>query len=344
MRLLFFGTPEFAVPSLQVLLDRGEDVAAVVCQPDRPSGRGQKLTAPPVKVLAAQRGLPVLQPEKLRTPEVLAALAAYAPELIVVAAYGRILSADVLHLPRRGCINVHASLLPRHRGAAPIQWAILRGDAVTGVTIMQMDEGMDTGAMLLRRSTPIGAGETYGELQERLSHLGAEALAAGLDAMRRGELVPAPQDAAAATMAPKIEKEQGRIDWTGGAVDIERQVRAFNPWPSAYTSLGGDILKVHRATVVPDSTEDGRSSPTSAAKSEAKSVANPRSTPRGSATGALSAARGAIGSIATAAEALVVVCGDRLLRLDEVQLSGKQRLTGVEFARGARLKPGEQLG
>jgi methionyl-tRNA formyltransferase len=311
LRVVFFGTPEFAVPSLQALLDRGEDVAAVVCQPDRPAGRGQKLVPPPVKVLAEKHGVAVLQPEKLRTPEVLAALRALAPELIVVAAYGKILAADVLHLPPRGCINVHASLLPRHRGAAPIQWAILRGDARTGVTIMQMDEGMDTGAMLLQRETEIGSGETYGELQGRLSHLGAAALGEALDLLGRGELHATSQDEAGATLAPKIEKEQGRIDWSSSAEEIERQVRAFNPWPSAYTALAGQLLKVHRATVYTDAFGDEESAP---------------------------------GRVLAVKNALVVACGREALRLDEVQLSGKQRLAGTVFALGARLAVGAHLG
>jgi len=306
MRLLFFGTPEFAVPSLQILLDRGESVAGVVCQPDRPAGRGQKLTPPPVKVLAESAGLPVLQPEKVRTPEFLAALRAWAPELIVVAAYGRILPVDVLRLPPHGCINVHASLLPRHRGAAPIQWAILRGETVTGVTIMQMDEGMDTGAMLLQRSLAIGEQETYGELQERLAHLGAAALSDALDALARGELIATPQDDAAATMAPKIEKELGRVDWSRPAVEIQRQVRAFNPWPSAFTSANGQLLKLHRAAVVPGG--------------------------------------GAAGAIAAVHPDLLVACGEGRLRLDEVQPGGKPRMAGAAFARGARLAPGDRLG
>lgn len=306
MRLLFFGTPEFAVPSLQILLDRGEEVAAVVCQPDRPAGRGQRLTPPPVKVLAESAGVPVLQPEKLRTPEALAGLRAYAPDLIVVAAYGKILSADLLRLPPRGCINVHASLLPRYRGAAPIQWAILRGETVTGVTIMQMDEGMDTGAMLLQRSLAIGNDETYGELQERLARLGAEALSEALDALARGDLAATPQDHAGATMAPKIEKEQGRIEWSRPAEETARQVRAFNPWPSAFTSANGQPLKIHRATAA--------------------------------------AGDGSAAVVVAIHPELVVACGEGVLRLAEVQPGGKQRMSGAAFARGARLAPGDRLG
>jgi len=309
MRLLFFGTPEFAVPSLQQLLDRGEEVVAVICQPDRPAGRGQKPTPPPVKQLALVYGLNVLQPEKLRAAEALASLRAHPADLAVVAAYGKILAADVLQLPRLGCINVHASLLPRHRGAAPIQWAILRGDAETGVTIMQMDEGMDTGPMLLQRKMAIGAGETYGELQQRLALLGAAALSAALDQIQRGAAKPTPQDGAAATMAPKIEKERGQIDWAQPAVEIERRVRAFNPWPSTFTHRSSVLLKIHRS-----------------------SVANPP------------AAEATPGMVVALKPDLVVACGSGALRLDEVQLEGKQRTPGAAFARGARLAVGDRLG
>jgi methionyl-tRNA formyltransferase len=252
----------------------------------------------------------VLQPEKLRTPESVAALRAFAPELAVVAAYGKILSGEVLRLPARGCINVHASLLPRYRGAAPIQWAILRGETVTGVTIMQMDEGMDTGPMLLQRSLGIRPGETYGELQERLAHLGAAALAEALDAMLRDDLHPQAQDEALATMAPKIDKELGSIDWQRAAEEIEHQVRAFNPWPSAFTAWQGEILKVHRATVVPGGGPVGEA-----------------------------------GCVVAVKPDLVIACGGGTrLRLDEVQQSGKQRLPGAAFARGARLAAGGRLG
>jgi methionyl-tRNA formyltransferase len=306
MRLLFFGTPEFAVPSLEALLRRGDEVAAVVCQPDRPAGRGQKLTPPPVKLAALARGLLVLQPTKLRSEETMATLRAHAAELIVVAAYGRILPAALLGLPPRGCINVHASLLPRYRGAAPIQWAILNGDAATGVTIMEMDEGMDTGAMLLQKATDIRPGETYGELQDRLALLGAEALVEALDAMARGVLVATPQDEALAVAAPKIDKEQGRVEWSRAAREIERRVRAFNPWPSAYCEHGGQVLKLHRVSLVER--------------------------------------RGAPGEVAAVSPDLVVACAEGGLRLDEVQPAGRSRMPGAAFARGARLAVGDRLG
>jgi methionyl-tRNA formyltransferase len=308
VRVLFFGTPDFAVPSLEALVRRGEDIAAVVCQPDKPAGRGQKLLAPPVKVAAEAHRLAVLQPPKLRAPEVMAQLRELAPDLAVVAAYGKILAADLLRLPRHGCINVHASLLPKYRGAAPIQWAILRGESRTGITIMQMDEGMDTGPMLLQRETEIRPGETYGELQDRLAALGAEALSEALDAMQRGELAPRAQDDAGAVAAPKIEKEAGRIDWSRRAVDIEHQVRAFNPWPSAYTEAAGQVLKIHRAAVVPPSQPGGP------------------------------------GTVLADRQRLIVACGEGALALDEVQPAGRQRMEGAAFARGARLSAGDRLG
>ncbi len=247
LRIVFFGTPDFAVPSLQALLDGDDQIVGVVCQPDRPAGRGQQLSAPPVKVAAVQAGVPVLQPDKVRTPEFLDALRQWAPDLIVVAAYGRILPKPVLDLPPHGCINVHASLLPKYRGAAPIQWAMLRGEVETGVTIMQMNEGMDTGDIRLQRATPIGADETYGALQARLAVLGAEALREALADLKAGTLPRVPQREADMTLAPMLSKEDGRIDWTQAAADIARRVRALHPWPSAFTVLDGKLLKIHRA-------------------------------------------------------------------------------------------------
>ena len=301
------GTPEFAVPSLEALIGSPDPVVAVVCQPDRPSGRGQKLSPLPVKVVALRNHIPVLQPDKLRPPEVLDSLRAWKPDLIVVAAYGKILPAALLALPPLGCINVHGSLLPKYRGAAPIQWAILRGETVTGITIMQMNDRMDAGDILLQRETQIGAAETYGALQERLAHLGAEALIDALAALKRGDLQGRAQDESAATLAPKIEKADGKIDWRVAAVEIERRVRAFNPWPSAFARLQDQLLKVHRAAVV--------------------------TAPHGAEPGTVLDVR----------DALVVACGTGAFRLDEVQLQGRQRLSGAVFARGARLAPGRRL-
>jgi methionyl-tRNA formyltransferase len=302
------GTPAFACPTLEALLVRADPVVAVVCQPDRPRGRGLAVTAPEVKRVALAHGVPVLQPDRLRDRAVGEALARLAPDLIVVAAYGKILQRALLDLPPHGCINVHASLLPCHRGAAPIAWALLAGDAVTGVTIMAMNEEMDAGDILLQRETPIGADETTGTLTERLAHLGADALVATLDGLRAGTVRPAPQPAAGVTFAPRIEPEQGRIDWSRSAVELERLVRALSPSPSAFTTLGGARLKVHRADV-------------------------------GGATG------GSPGCVVAAGvDGIVVATGRGALRLLEVQLEGRRRLVVPAFLAGHPVAAGTCLG
>ena len=306
------GTPAFACSILEALLSRPDPIVGVVCQPDRPRGRGLDVTSPEVKRLAEQRGIPVLQPERLRDPAFQEALARLAPDVIVVAAYGRILPRTILDLPPRGCINVHASLLPRHRGAAPIAWAILAGDQVTGVTIMVMNEEMDAGDILLQRSTPIGADDTTGRLGERLARLGAETIGEALDGLRAGSLRATPQPGTGITFAPRIEPEQARIDWTRPAVELARHVRGFAPAPSAFTTLEGRRLKVHRAAV--------------AAPGE-------RTVP---------AAPGQV--IAAGADGIVVAAGAGALRLLEVQLEGRRRLASAEFLAGHRLPPGACLG
>jgi methionyl-tRNA formyltransferase len=301
------GTPAFACPSLAALLDGPDAVVGVVCQPDRPRGRGLALTPPAVKSLALSRGVPVVQPEKVRTPEFRDALAALAPDLIVVAAYGRILPRPVLDLPPHGCINVHASILPRHRGAAPIQHAILAGDAETGVTIMAMAEEMDAGDMLLVRRTPIEADDTGGTLGERLARLGADALGATIAGLHDGSVRPTPQPAAGITFAPRIEREHTRLDWTRPATELERAVRAFAPEPSAFTTLDGATLKVFRAEV--------------------------------------RNAHGAPGAILEAgARGFVVAAGERARALREVQHQGKRRMPAMAFLAGHRLAPGACLG
>jgi methionyl-tRNA formyltransferase len=306
-RVVFFGTPEFAVPTLQALLDGPDHVVGVVCQPDKPAGRGQQLHAPPVKQLAARRGVPVAQPVKLKTDEFPAVLRGWAPDLAVVAAYGRILPRAVLDLPRLGCINVHASLLPKYRGAAPIQWALRRGESVTGVTIMSMNERMDEGDILLQRATPILPGETYGALQQRLAGLGAVALMEALAALHAGTLRATPQEGAAATYAPMIEKQDGAIDWTQSAQAIALQVRAFNPWPSAFTTCGRR-LKIHRARALDESTG-----------------APP-------------------GTVLALGELVRIATGAGVLGVEELQLEGKRALPAREFARGGGLAVGERLG
>lgn len=307
-RTIFFGTPEFAVPVLEALAESSE-VVRVFCQPDRPSGRGMKLQAPPVKQRALALGLSVEQPTKLRTRSFAAELVALEAELGVVVAYGRILPRAVLDAPRRGCVNLHASLLPRHRGAAPIQWSIAEGDAVTGVCLMQMDEGLDTGPVLVRAELPIGPNETAGELTPRLSRLSAELLARSLPAVLRGELVAVPQDHASATLAPLLDKQHGQVDWEQPAQRVHDRIRAMHPWPGAYTFLDGARLKLHRSHVV--DAELGVE---------------------------------AAGCVVRAdREGLHVACGRGVVCIDELQLDGKRRMSAADYLAGHALPPGARL-
>ncbi len=257
MRLAFLGTPAFAVPSLEALARAGHELAAVVAQPDRPAGRGQALREPATKTWAREHGLRVLQPEKVRDGKLAAELSALRPDALVVAAYGRILGADLLRLAPFGAINVHGSLLPRWRGAAPIQWALASGDRETGATIMQMDEGLDTGDILLQRTLPIGPGDTAESISARLAELGAEALLAALDGLARGAIVPVRQVPAQATLARILEKEDGRIDWTRPAAEIAARLRGFTPWPGAFTTLDGRVVKLLTAAPAEEATRDG---------------------------------------------------------------------------------------
>jgi len=247
-KIVFMGSPEFALPSLRALAG-AYDVVGVVTQPDRASGRGREVKMPPVKTLALELGLPVMQPEKLRAPDAMEKLRAWSPDLIVVAAFGQILKQDVLDLPRFGCLNVHASLLPRWRGAAPINAAILHGDEETGVTIMQMDAGLDTGAMLAKRAMRLPPDGTAGTVTSTLSHLGADLLIETLPRWFAGEIQPEPQDDLLSTYAPMMKKEEGRLDFTRDVNELERQVRALNPWPGAFMDFDGATLKIHRAHV-----------------------------------------------------------------------------------------------
>jgi methionyl-tRNA formyltransferase len=303
------GTPAFACPILEALLARPDPVVAVVCQPDRARGRGLAVSAPEVKQLAQQRGLPVLQPERLKEPAFQEALRALAPDVIVVAAYGKILPPAILALPRQGCVNVHASLLPRHRGAAPIAWALMAGDPVTGVTIMMMNERMDEGDVVLRRDTPIAPDETGGSLTARLAGLGAETIGLALDGLRDGTLRATPQPATAVTYAPRIEPQHCQLDWSRTAAELERQVRALAPAPSAFTTLDGRRLKVHRAAV----------------------AAHPAG---GEPRRILAAGPGG----------LVVGTGGGVLALLELQPEGRRRMTAAEFLAGHRVAPGACLG
>jgi methionyl-tRNA formyltransferase len=303
LRIAFAGTPQFALPALRVLLASAHRVVGVLTQPDRPAGRGRELRASPIKLLAQEAGLPLAQPATLKTPEGRAALAAWAPDLLVVVAYGLILPPAVLALPRLGCVNIHGSLLPRWRGAAPIQRAILAGDAETGVTIMQLDEGLDTGPMLLERRRPIHSHDTAGDLHDALSELGAAALAEAVEGLAAGTLKSRPQPADGATYAPKIEKAEARIDWSASASALDRQVRAFNPWPMAETSFAGESLKVLRARVAEQPVSD--------------------------------AAPGTVLGIAD--DGLRVACGDGVLAVRELQRAGKRPVSARDFANAVRL-------
>lgn len=297
-RIVFMGSPDFAVPALTALAAH-YPIVGVVTQPDRPSGRGMILTPPPVKVAALEAGIPVIQPEKLKQPEALQQLQAWNPDLIVVAAFGQILRPNVLDLPKYGCLNIHASLLPRHRGAAPIQAAILAGDAETGITIMKMDVGLDTGPMLRQRAIPVGAEDTGGSLFEKLSKLGGELLLETIPAYISGKLVPQPQPTEGATYFGMIKKEDGLLDFTRSAVELERRIRAFSPWPGTFMLWNNAPLKIHKAHVVKDDSME---------------------------TGKHVVAEGlpAVGT----AEGLIV--------FDELQPAGKNSMTGKAFLAGGR--------
>ena len=309
-RAVFFGTPQFAVPCLEALVEIA-DVAAVVCQPDRPQGRGLELTAPPVKQRAIELGLSVVQPTKLRTGEFAAWLREQNVDVALVVAYGRILPKDVLDAPRLGCVNVHASLLPKLRGAAPITWAVVRGEPETGVTLMQMDEGMDTGAMLEQFSTPITEEETAGELSERLSAIGALATRKGLPAYLASRYTPIAQDHAKATMAPMLKKEDGRIDFTKPARVVHDHVRGMMPWPGAVTTARGKTLKV-LATRVLDVPTQAKAEP---------------------------------GTVVFADKSRVVVaCGERGVELARVQLEGKKAIGAGDWFLGRGIAEGDKLG
>ncbi len=311
-RAVFFGTPQFAVPCLDALFEVA-DIRAVVCQPDKPQGRGLSLTPPPTKLRALTLGLDVVQPTKLRTGEFAAWLRDQAVDVALVVAYGRILPKDVLDAPRLGCVNVHASLLPKLRGAAPLTWAVVRGESETGVTLMQMDEGMDTGAMLQQFPTPITVDETAGELAERLAVIGATAVREGLPRYVAGAFSPMAQDSAGATMAPMLKKEDGRIDFTRSAKDVHNHVRGMQPWPGAFTTARGKTVKVltTRVTELPHSSS-GRAEPSTVVFADKSRV--------------------------------VVACGDHGVTLARVQLEGKKAIAAGDWFLGRGISEGDRLG
>lgn len=307
IRTIFMGTPDFALHTLRGLIDAGLDLVGVYTQPDRPKGRGNKLAAPPVKELALEFNIPVFQPLKMRTTEAVAELQALAPDLIVVVAYGQILPQSVLDIPRFGCINVHASLLPKYRGAAPINKAVVDGETETGVTTMQMDIGLDTGDMLVKKTLAIGPNETAGELYDRLAVVGREAMDETIVRLLDGTLVAEKQDDALTSYASMMKKEDGLIDWSRSAIEIHNQVRGLAPWPGAYTALNGEVLKL-AGTVLGEGS-------------------------------------GAPGMVLSAdADGVTVACGEGAIRIGGLQLPGKKRLPAADFLRGQPLPVGTQLG
>jgi methionyl-tRNA formyltransferase len=307
--IVFMGTPQIAADTLESLLGQSDSVVGVVTQPDRPAGRGQKTVPSPVRKLAERRGIPVIAPEKIKSPDFLGTLRGWRPEIIVVVAYGRILPRTILELAPHGCLNVHYSLLPKYRGAAPAAWTIINGEREGGVTTMKLVEKMDAGAIYLQQALALAPDETTGTLQSRLTPIGARLLTETLGGLKEGTLVAREQDESLATTAPMLKKEDGRIDWTKSAIEIERRVRGLDPWPGTYTHASGKMLKVHRAKLVP---------------------------------GASSGSPGEV--IRADAGGFWVATTSGVLGLEEVQLENKIRLAGVEFIKGARIKAGDRLG
>ncbi|MBV8830405.1 MAG: methionyl-tRNA formyltransferase [Acidobacteriaceae bacterium] len=308
MRIVFLGTPEFAVPSLRALINTGHEIPAVFTQPDRPKGRGNQLSESPVKVTARQFGLPVFQPERIRRPEQLELLKTFGAEMMVVVGYGQIIPQSIIDLPRFGILNVHASLLPKYRGAAPIQWAIANGETITGVTIMQIDAGLDTGDMLLKSSLSIGADETAPELSLRLAPLGADLLVKAITSIKSGTIAREKQNDAEATFAPILKKEDGEIRWSRTAGEIYNRLRGFTPWPGAYTAFRGQQLSVLHA------------------RPAGESSAGP-------------------GRLRPEKRRLLAGCGEgTALELLEVQIAGKKRMSVEAFLNGYKPGADEALG
>jgi methionyl-tRNA formyltransferase len=308
MRIVFIGTGEIGVPVLRSLLQSAEhELVGVVTQPDKPAGRAQRIEAPPIKAALTGSTLPILQPARIKQEEAVAEIRALAPDIIVVMAYGQILPLSVLEIPRVACFNLHASLLPRHRGAAPIQAAIVAGDRESGITVMYMDEGLDTGDVLLQSRLEIAEDETGASLHDRLGQIAPDALNQAITLLQQGSVPRIPQDSSVATYAPKLERENGRIDWTESAVLLERKIRAFNPWPGAFTLLRDATGQDRKLKIF-----------------SAKVVADPKTTP---------------GAILRADDAIVVAATDGALSLGEVQLEGKRRMSAAEFLRGHATPP-----
>ena len=328
MRLVFMGTPDFAVPALRALVSGGHEVVGVFTQPDRPAGRGKNLKPSPVKAAAEELGLTVFQPEKIKTPEGILQLRALAPDGIIVVAYGQILSREILQLPAKGCINVHASLLPAYRGAAPIHWAVMKGETNTGVTTMLMDEGLDTGDMLLRREIRISNEATTGEIHDQLAFLGGELLLETLKELELGRLVTIPQTGQS-NYAPLLKREHERIDWSHRAIDLHHQIRGLNPWPGAFTTFRGENLKIWRSTpflpIDKDQEMEGLNFEPKTTNHESQ-VAVP----------------GQI--IQVHEDSLMVQTGNGLLQILEVQPAGKRVMSARDFFNGRHGHVGEKLG
>jgi methionyl-tRNA formyltransferase len=308
MRIVFMGTPEVAALSLERLFKAPEPVVGVVTQPDRPAGRGRKTILSPVRRAAEIHGVPTLAPEKIRDPSFFDVLSKWAPDLIVVVAYGRILPRQILELAPHGCLNVHYSLLPKYRGAAPVPWAIIGGEEKSGVTTMRLVEKMDAGPIFLQREISVAPNDTTASLQAKLAPVGAELLVETIAGLKAGNLTPQAQDESKVTYAPVLKKEDGLIDWNLPAVSIERRVRGFNPWPSAYTYLAGNLLKIHRARVIE------------------------------------MAEKAAPGEVLKAdKEGLWIATGAGALSLEEVQLENRKKMTAREFLNGTRVEKGARL-
>lgn len=311
MKIIYMGTPDFAVAPLEAILKAGHEVTAVVTQPDRQKGRGREVQYSPVKECALSYGIPVLQPLKIKEKDAVEELRKYPADIFVVAAFGQLLSEEILNMPRLGCINIHASLLPAYRGAAPIQWCVINGEEKTGVTIMQMAKGMDTGDILLQKEVVLDEKETGGSLFDRLMETGAELIVEALPKIEAGELIPVVQKEELATYAGKITKDMGNIDFAKSAVTIERLIRGLNPWPSAFTHYKGKILKIWEADVV----------------SECVNAENP--------------VPGTV--IAMDKESFTLATGEGALRIRSLQPEGKKRMSCAEFMRGYEVKVGEAL-
>ena len=309
MRLVFMGTPDFAVPALRTLAASRHEVVGVVTQPDKPKGRGKHLQAPPVKEAAQELGIPVYQPEKVREQSFVEQLSELRPDAIIVAAFGQLIPKTILDMPKYGCLNIHASLLPRYRGASPIQWAILNGDEKTGVTIMRMEEGLDTGAIYLQKEYPLDGTETGGSLFDALSELGGPLMLEALDKLEAGTLIAVPQDEEKACYVRMLKKELGKINWNADGRQIERYIRGLNPWPTAYTSWSGKTLKLWKAEWVKEDTECAPGTVTAIEKN-----------------------------------GFLVQTGAGQLRVTELQLEGKKRMDAGAFLRGVTMQAGDSLG